>query len=104
MRTLASLDSVSKVYPRVHQPLERLQAFGSLLIGKEPKLGAEVLSDVSLEIVQGESLPADSCVYLGAEISILLDDVSPVFGLVFVFPRFKEFPEDFDFFPLNFGD
>ncbi len=56
MRLLASMDSVSKVYPRVHQPLERLKAFGALLAGKEPKEGAEVLSDVSLDIRQGESL------------------------------------------------
>ncbi len=56
MRTLMRLESVSKVYPRVHQPWERLQAFGSILLGREPALGAEVLSDVSLEVIRGQSL------------------------------------------------
>jgi lipopolysaccharide transport system ATP-binding protein len=53
---MLKLDGVSKVYPRVHQPWERLQAFGSILVGREPALGAEVLSDVSLEVIKGQSL------------------------------------------------
>lgn len=56
MSSLVRLDGVAKVYPRVHRPRERLHAFASLLLGREPKEGAEVLSDVSLEVRRGESL------------------------------------------------
>ncbi len=55
-RTLVSLDGVSKVYPRVNRPGERLRAFFSLLRGREPQDGALVLDDVSLEVKAGESL------------------------------------------------
>ena len=44
MDTLVRIENVSKVYPRVHKPRERLQAFISLLFGKEPSHGAKVLS------------------------------------------------------------
>ena len=44
MDTLVRIVNVSKVYPRVHKPRERLQAFISLLFGKEPAHGAKVLS------------------------------------------------------------
>ncbi len=56
MRPLAQLQGVGKVYPRVHHPRERLRAFGSLLAGKPPREGAHVLSDIDLEVRQGESL------------------------------------------------
>lgn len=56
MSTLVELKGVSKVYPRVHQPRERLRAFLSLLAGRIPGEGAEVLADVDLEIRRGESL------------------------------------------------
>jgi lipopolysaccharide transport system ATP-binding protein len=56
MSVLAELKGVSKVYPRVHRPRERLAAFFSLLAGREPSQGAEVLSDVDLVIRRGESL------------------------------------------------
>ena len=56
MKTLMRLNGVSKVYPRVHQPWERMQAFASILRGREPASGAEVLSDVSLEVIKGQSL------------------------------------------------
>ncbi|MFT5140218.1 MAG: lipopolysaccharide transport system ATP-binding protein [Lysobacterales bacterium] len=56
MRSLMRLDGVSKIYPRIHQPWERMQAFGSILLGREPATGAEVLSDVSLEVIRGQSL------------------------------------------------
>ena len=56
MGMLLQLNQVSKIYPRVHQPWERLRAFGSILLGREPTDGAEVLSDVSLEVLQGQSL------------------------------------------------
>jgi len=53
---LVRLEGVSKVYPRVHRPRERLHAFTALLMGKEPREGAEVLHNVSLEVRRGESL------------------------------------------------
>jgi lipopolysaccharide transport system ATP-binding protein len=46
---------VSKYYPRVHRPGERLRAFAALLAGREPREGAEVLHDVSLDIFRGQS-------------------------------------------------
>lgn len=56
MKSLMRLDGVSKVYPRVHKPWERFRAFASILMGKEPHDGAEVLSGVSLEVLKGQSL------------------------------------------------
>lgn len=56
MDNLVSIQRVSKVYPRVHKPHERLRAFGSLLLGREPAQGAEVLSDITLNVVRGQSL------------------------------------------------
>ena len=56
MQILARLEGVSKIYPRVHRPGERLRAFAALLAGREPDRGAEVLSDVSLEVFQGQSV------------------------------------------------
>ena len=56
MDTLVKLEGVSKIYPRVHKPRERLQAFISLLFGREPAHGAKVLSHIDLEIVRGQSL------------------------------------------------
>lgn len=52
---LVRLEGVSKIYPRVHRPGERLRAFGSLLLGREPSSGAEVLSGVSLDVYPGQS-------------------------------------------------
>lgn len=54
-RPLILVDGVSKFYPRVHKPWERLRAFAALVAGREPQGGAEVLHDVSLEILPGES-------------------------------------------------
>ena len=56
MDTLVRIDNVTKIYPRVHKPRERLQAFVSLLFGREPAHGAEVLSNVNLDVVRGQSL------------------------------------------------
>lgn len=56
MSLLIRLDRVSKVYPRVHKPWERMRAFGAVLLGKEQAEGAEVLTDVSLEVYKGQSL------------------------------------------------
>jgi lipopolysaccharide transport system ATP-binding protein len=55
MTALVRVNGVSKVYPRVHRPRERLRAFGALLAGREPSEGAEVLHDVSLEVTRGQS-------------------------------------------------
>ncbi len=56
MASLMHLEGVSKIYPRVHKPWERFRAFGSILFGKEPTDGAEVLTDVNLEVLKGQSL------------------------------------------------
>jgi len=55
MRPLVRLEGVSKFYPRVHRPGERLRAFAALLAGREPQSGAKVLQDINLEITAGES-------------------------------------------------
>lgn len=55
MEPLVRLKGVSKFYPRVHRPRERLRAFASLMTGREHREGAEVLHDVSLEITAGQS-------------------------------------------------
>jgi lipopolysaccharide transport system ATP-binding protein len=56
MDTLVRIENVSKVYPRVHKSTERLQAFVSLLFGREPANGAQVLSNIDLDVVRGQSL------------------------------------------------
>ena len=56
MDTLVRIEGVSKIYPRVHKSRERLQAFASLLFGREPAHGARVLNDINLEVVRGQSL------------------------------------------------
>ncbi len=55
MNPLVRVSGVSKYYPRVHRPGERLRAFAALLAGREPREGAEVLHDVSLDIFRGQS-------------------------------------------------
>ena len=56
MQPLVRVQGVSKFYPRVHRPGERLRAFASLLAGRQSREGAEVLHDVSLEVYPGQSL------------------------------------------------
>lgn len=56
MDTLVKIEDISKVYPRVGRPHERLNAFVSLLFGREPVNGARVLNDISLEVIRGQSL------------------------------------------------
>ena len=56
MDTLIRVEAVSKIYPRVHKPRERLQAFISLLFGREPVHGAQVLDNINLDIFRGQSL------------------------------------------------
>jgi lipopolysaccharide transport system ATP-binding protein len=55
MRTLVRVENVSKFYPRVHRPGERLRAFAALMAGRKPQNGAEVLHDINLEISAGQS-------------------------------------------------
>ena len=55
MRPLVRLQGVSKFYPRVNRPGERLRAFAALAMGHRPREGAEVLHDVSLEVYPGQS-------------------------------------------------
>ena len=56
MSVLVEMKGVSKVYPRIHRSSERLAAFTSLLLGREPTAGAEVLSGIDLEVRRGQSL------------------------------------------------
>ncbi len=56
MQRLVRIEGVSKFYPRVHKPGERLRAFAAVLAGRAPGEGAEVLHDVSLEVLRGQSL------------------------------------------------
>ncbi len=55
MHSLVRVKGVSKFYPRVHHPGERLRAFAALVAGRRPQDGAEVLSDISLEVREGQS-------------------------------------------------
>jgi lipopolysaccharide transport system ATP-binding protein len=55
MEPLVRVRGVSKFYPRVHRPRERLRAFASLMTGSELREGAEVLHDVSLDVTAGQS-------------------------------------------------
>ena len=52
---LVRIEGVSKFYPRVHRPGERLRAFAAVLAGRSTGEGAEVLHDVSLEVHRGQS-------------------------------------------------
>ncbi len=56
MDSLIKLEGVSKIYPRVSKPRERLQAFKALLFGHEPEQGARVLHGINLDVVRGQSL------------------------------------------------
>jgi lipopolysaccharide transport system ATP-binding protein len=56
MDSLVKLEAVSKIYPRVNKPRERLRAFRALLFGREPEQGAQVLQDIDLDVVRGQSL------------------------------------------------
>ena len=56
MQPLVRVQGVSKFYPRVHRPGERLRAFAALLAGRQSREGAQVLDDVGLEVYPGQSL------------------------------------------------
>lgn len=56
MDSLVRIEGVSKIYPRVHKPHERLQAFISLLFGREPANGARVLDNINFDVIRGQSV------------------------------------------------
>lgn len=56
MQPLVRMQGVSKFYPRVHRPGERLRAFAALLAGRQSREGAQVLDDIGLEVYPGQSL------------------------------------------------
>ena len=56
MDALVRVEGVSKFYPRVHRPGERLRAFAALLAGRQSREGAEVLHDVNLDVYRGQSV------------------------------------------------
>lgn len=56
MDSLVSIEKVSKIYPRVHKSHERFKAFVSLLFGREPGHGVQVLKDINLEVKRGQSV------------------------------------------------
>jgi lipopolysaccharide transport system ATP-binding protein len=56
MTPLVRLQGVSKIYPRVHKPWERMKAFNAVFWGRESTDGARVLHDIDLEVWRGQSL------------------------------------------------
>jgi lipopolysaccharide transport system ATP-binding protein len=56
MTPLVRLQGVSKIYPRVHNPWERMKAFNAVFWGRESTDGARVLHDIDLEVWRGQSL------------------------------------------------
>lgn len=86
---LIALEQVSKIYPRVNHPGERLRAFLSLLRGREPRDGALVLDDISLEIRAGESLGiiGENGAGKSTLLKILTGVISPSKGSVVGNPR-----------------
>ena len=59
MDTLVSMQGVAKVYPRVYKPHERLRAFGSLLLGREPAQVIASAAELPLPLVDlGALAPA----------------------------------------------
>jgi lipopolysaccharide transport system ATP-binding protein len=56
MDSLVRIEGVSKIYPRIHKPHERLQAFISLLFGREPANGARVLDNINFDVIRGQSV------------------------------------------------
>jgi len=86
---LVKVEGVSKFYPRVHHPWERLRAFAALLRGKENLNGAEVLHDVSFEIMPGESygIVGENGAGKSTLLKVLTGVISPSRGSVTVRPR-----------------
>jgi lipopolysaccharide transport system ATP-binding protein len=86
---LVQVSGVSKFYPRVHHPWERLRAFAALLLGKEHLQGAQVLQDVSFEIMPGESygIIGENGAGKSTLLKVLTGVISPSRGSVIVRPR-----------------
>lgn len=86
---LVEVKGLSKFYPRVHHPGERLRAFAALLRGKEPRQGAEVLRDISFEIMPGESygIIGENGAGKSTLLKVLTGVISPSSGSVIVRPR-----------------
>jgi len=89
IQPLVQVEGVSKFYPRVHHPWERLRAFAALLRGKEPTHGAEVLCDVSFEVMPGESygIIGENGAGKSTLLKVLTGVISPSRGSVIVRPR-----------------
>jgi len=89
IQPLVQVEGVSKFYPRVHRPWERLRAFAALLRGKELKHGAEVLRDVSFEVFPGESygIIGENGAGKSTLLKVLTGVISPSRGTVIVRPR-----------------
>jgi len=90
MDTLVRIENVSKIYPRVHKPRERLHAFISLLFGREPKNGAQVLSDINLDVVRGQSLGiiGENGAGKSTLLKVLTGVIQPTQGRVMVHTKF----------------
>ena len=89
MRPLIRVEGVSKIYPRVHHPGERLRAFAALLAGKTVGEGAEVLHDVSLEVYRGQSfgIIGENGAGKSTLLKVLTGVISPTSGTVEVNAR-----------------
>jgi len=90
VNTLVKIENVSKIYPRVHKPRERLQAFISLLFGSEPKNGAQVLSGINLDVVRGQSLGiiGENGAGKSTLLKVLTGVIQPTRGRVMVHTKF----------------
>jgi lipopolysaccharide transport system ATP-binding protein len=86
---LVRLRGVSKFYPRVHKPGERLRAFASVLAGRTTGEGAEVLHDISLEVQRGQSfgIIGENGAGKSTLLKILTGVISPSSGTVEVNAR-----------------
>lgn len=56
MEKLVEIKDVSKIYPKVHKPSDRLRAFVSLLLGQDPSNGTQVLHDINFDVFRGASV------------------------------------------------
>jgi len=83
------MQGVSKFYPRVHRPGERLRAFAAVLAGRQSGEGAEVLHDVSLEVHRGQSfgIVGENGAGKSTLLKILTGVISPSRGTVEVNAR-----------------